>query len=157
MNSEKHKKRCLHLLTSFILLGLNLSSFSIFAQEASLNNSDSQPQQETILIKGKVIDKQTKEALPFVAVTHYQKTIPLKTDTTDFNGEFKIKIDSGNYSLNDSYLLVVATGFKTDTIKPTHFQSNLIEIESLVLDSTAQSIGCGWSIPEVENPSKERK
>lgn len=150
-------KTYLHILISAMILELNLFSISAVAQETSLSKFDSLSKQESIIINGKVIDRQTKEALPFVAVTYYQKTIPLITDTTDFNGEFKFKIDTSNFVLNGSYLQVVATGFKPDTIKLTNFHKIVIEIESLVLDSTVQSIGCGWSLPEDENPSNRRK
>jgi hypothetical protein len=150
-------KTSLHVLTSATILVLNLFSISAVAQETSLSKFNSLSQQESIIINGIVIDKQTKEFLPFVTVTYYQKTIPINTDTTDFNGEFKIKIDTSNYVLNGSYLRVIATGFKTDIIKLTNFKKNIIEIESLVLDSTVQSIDCRWSLPEYENPSNKRK
>jgi hypothetical protein len=56
---------------------------------------------QTGIIRGKVIDQEAGETLIGVAV----EVIGLGTGTiTDFDGDFELSVEPGNYSLNFTYL-----------------------------------------------------
>jgi hypothetical protein len=53
---------------------------------------------------GKVIEKDTKEAIIFGTIAIYQKDILIKGTDTDFNGNFNVFLDSGKYTVVAKYL-----------------------------------------------------
>lgn len=82
-------KTFLYLILHFFCLVLSISlSNNILAQE--------------LLIKGKVIDTQTGDAIPFANV--YPKKSPQQGTTTDFEGYFTLKITDKSDSIVVSYI-----------------------------------------------------
>lgn len=81
-------------------------------------------------IKGKIINNDTGEAIPFSTVAIQGTTIG---EPSDFNGNFKIFIPGKNLSGN---IIVSCVGFKKDTVKI----SSIINTDEVVFKLKANSI-----------------
>ena len=89
------------------------------------------------VVKGKVIDKQTDEALQFVNVRVQQGDRLVKGAITDVNGSFTITgLDNGNYQLQVSYVGykdVTRTFSISDSKKQAHFNALYIAEDAKAL------------------------
>ena len=80
-----------------------------------------------ITIQGKVIEDKSGEPWPLVYVRVLEKRKHLvghktvATGVTDFNGEFRIKVPQGNYSIEIAYYIN-----QWDTIAETHYTADTI-------------------------------
>ncbi len=110
----------LHKYSLLILFVLScLIGTDAFAQ------NDKSTKQQTTKVKGKVIDKETKEPLPFVNVFFVGATIGT---TTDFDGNFSMSTQWGTDELGASFV-----GYKTQNLKVEIGKNNnglLFELES---------------------------
>lgn len=105
-------------LTGFLLLILFVSS-NVFAQTS-------------VILKGTVIDKSTKETLAFVNVVEIDKNGRFVSGiTTDLNGNYVIKVKDSNNSIQVSFI-----GYKKTTFNIEG--RTTIDIE---LESESQSLG----------------
>lgn len=109
-------------------------------------------QTDTVSIKGIVVDKKTKEPIPFANITLLDGGSQVKGTTTDFDGKFYFKlIEKKKYDLNISYV-----GFKTQKISLKKFDDLIISLEEGI------KISCGgcffYLIPlyEKDNNTIER-
>ena len=91
-------------------------------------------------IKGIVIDRKTKQALPFVNIVYYSTT-KLGT-TTDLDGRFQIHSNSNITSLEISFM-----GYKTQSIQV----SNLENLNSINIELETEA----YTLPEAEVYGKE--
>lgn len=82
-------------------------------------------------LKGKIIDEQTKETIPFINISIYKETDSLKKVDyqSDVNGLFNIqKLDLGTYALKFSFVGYQSKTIKKITIDDTKFAINLGDI-----------------------------
>lgn len=88
-----------------------------------------QAQQESTIVKGKITDKQTKEAIPGVQITVKDSRIGA---STDIEGNYSIRVPS-----KDAVLIVSYLGYKTREIKllPTNTDYTNLNIQ-LEIEST---------------------
>ncbi|MFN9799344.1 MAG: carboxypeptidase-like regulatory domain-containing protein, partial [Bacteroidota bacterium] len=99
-------QRNFYLLVAFLLL-----SVSPVAAQVSSGT-----------LKGKVTDKETKEALPFVNVVVFLNGNLVTGGTTDIDGEYTIKpIEPGTYDIQFSFV-----GYQTQTISKVPISSGKI-------------------------------
>lgn len=111
--------------TLFTLL-LMLFSISLIAQD----KPEKQKRTKLTKVRGLVIDKETKEPLPFVNVAFVGTTVGT---TTDFDGKYEIETQWGSETIEVSYL-----GYLSKSAKVNLEERNVIdfelESESLKLD-----------------------
>jgi protocatechuate 3,4-dioxygenase beta subunit len=98
--NKKMKKLVAILFMSMLIIGINLNSMA--ADDDENKNGHENNTTMTTNIKGKVIDKETGEALTGVKV----KIPGLNVETyTDFEGTFKIKqVKPGDYKISTSFI-----------------------------------------------------
>lgn len=107
------------LLTFGLIL---TTSLYMFAQQGAL--------------QGKVIDKKTKEAIPFANIILVNKGTQVGGTTSDFNGNYQIKpIPPGKYDLKASYV-----GYKTVLIKGINIASDQIRFYNIEMTSTTETL-----------------
>lgn len=115
-------------------------------------------QAQSFTIKGKIIDAETGEAIPFGNV--YPKSDPQKGTTTDFDGYYTLKLTQINDSIVVSYI-----GYKTRTkaIDPKNTDNNVIilnfqlESESTKLAEIVVESGEDPSYPVMRNVLKNKE
>lgn len=122
-----YKKKIKHIIINFTLL-LILQAFSTISA------------QKLTQVRGRVIDANTKEPLPFVNIVFSGKNIGA---TTDFNGKFSIITQWASNSLTASFI-----GYEKQTIAITPEKSQVINFK-LKLSSI--------SLNEVEVVSKRKR
>ncbi|MEZ5081896.1 MAG: carboxypeptidase-like regulatory domain-containing protein [Bacteroidales bacterium] len=87
-------------------------------------------------LKGKIIDKDTKEAIPFANVVVESGGTQAGGATTDFDGNFVIKpIDPGTYDLRASYI-----GYKTVLLTGLVINSDQITFYNVDMESTTATL-----------------
>jgi hypothetical protein len=99
--------------------------------EPPISGSDS-----TNYVKGKVIDKETKQPLPFAAVVLLNNKVPVGGAQTDISGQFAIEIPL-NLIGKKLKLETVYVGYTGDTIE---IKSNIIPL-TVELKCTAMILG----------------
>lgn len=87
-------------------------------------------------IKGKVVDKSTRETIPFAVVTAWLNGVQITGGVTDINGEILLKpLDAGKYSIKVQY-----TGYQTTEIRDiivSELKTSYITVE---LNATATQL-----------------
>lgn len=97
-------------------------------------------QSETATLKGKVVDKVTKEPIPFVNIILDKNGVQAGGTTSDFDGNYVIKpIQPGTYALKATYV-----GFKPILINGVVIKANQITFEDFEMESTIDEL------PEIE-------
>lgn len=87
-------------------------------------------------LKGKVIDKVTKEPLPFVNIVVELGGEQVNGATTDFDGNYLIKpIEAGKYDVKASYV-----GYKPLMIRGVAIFGNQIRFMDIQMESTAEQL-----------------
>lgn len=124
-------KSTLRLMPNFFSnkLILLLTFFSVYFH--------AQCQEKALSFKGKVIDQQTKDPIPYatiVAISNSTQRTVAGTTSDDF-GEFVLSTDSTNIRLEIRFI-----GFKTDTIRVWRNQSGLNDLGMIELKSAVQDI-----------------
>ncbi len=108
-----------------LLLTLGLifaTSVMVFAQSGTL--------------KGKVLDKETKEPIPFANIILENRGTQVGGATSDFDGNYVIKpITPGNYDLRATYV-----GYKTVLIQGILIGADKIRIYDVELTATAETL-----------------
>ncbi len=106
-----------------ITFGLLLTtSLYMFAQQGAL--------------QGKVIDKKTKEAIPFTNIILVNKGTQVGGTTSDFDGNYQIKpIPPGKYDLKASFV-----GYKTVIIKGITIAADKIRFYNIEMSSTTETL-----------------
>ncbi len=103
------------LLTFWLVLTANLL---VFSQSGTL--------------RGKVIDKDTKEPIPFVNIVVELGGTQAGGTTSDFDGNYTIKpITPGKYDLKATYV-----GFKPVLVKGIQIKSDQITFSDIIMEST---------------------
>jgi protocatechuate 3,4-dioxygenase beta subunit len=122
-HNKKMKKLVAILFMSMLVLGINLNSMA--ANDDENKNGHENNTTMTTTIKGKVIDKETGEALTGVKV----KIPGLDVETyTDFEGNFKIdQVKPGDYKIYTSFISYQNQTFKQ--IKLELKESNNLTLE----------------------------
>lgn len=83
-------------------------------------------------LKGKVMDNETQEPIPFVAITLEQNGAQVGQTTTDFDGLYSFKVlRPGSYQLKASYV-----GFKPSLINGVVIRADQITFQDVSLKST---------------------
>lgn len=81
--------------------------------------------QQKIIIKGKVIDKESKESIPGANVIEYDENERIVNGTvTDVNGNFVLELRNPTHSIKVSLI-----GYNTITIKPETGKNIVVELE----------------------------
>ncbi len=107
------------LLTICVLLASNLL---VFSQSGSL--------------QGKIVDKDTKEPIPFANVAVFSGGDMLTGTVTDFDGKYVIKpLTPGTYDLRASFV-----GYKTKEIKGVIVGGDRITFQNIELGTTAETL-----------------
>lgn len=89
-------------------------------------------QSETAALRGKVVDKDTKEPIPFVNIILEKNGVQAGGTTSDFDGNYAIKpIHPGTYSLKATFV-----GYKPVLINGVVIKANQITFEDFMLEST---------------------
>ena len=111
-----------HLLLTFgIIL---LASFSVFSQSGSG------------ALKGKVIDKDTKEPLAFANIILENGGTQVGGTTSDFDGNYTIKpVQPGKYMLKATYM-----GYKTVVTNDVRINSDQITFYNVEMESSATNL-----------------
>ncbi|NCC73775.1 MAG: TonB-dependent receptor, partial [Sphingobacteriia bacterium] len=105
------------LLTVVSLLAINLLGFS-----------------QTGSIQGKILDTETKEAIPFANVAIYAGGNLLTGATTDFDGKYAVRsLTPGNYSVRASFV-----GYQTKEIANVIVRADQIAFQDIELKATAE-------------------
>ena len=87
-------------------------------------------------ISGYVIDKDTKEPIPFTAVVAQQDGIQKGGAAADIDGKYTIKpLEPGNYNI-----IVSAVGYKPLQINNVHVSADVITFQDLKLSATAEML-----------------
>ncbi len=88
---------------------------------------------QTGTIKGTVIDKDTKEPIPFANVVAQVDGIQKGGCATDFDGNFTIKpLEPGNYTLVAQFV-----GYKTFQMNGVHVSADVITFQNITMSSGA--------------------
>lgn len=107
------------LLTFWLVLTANLL---VFSQSGTL--------------RGKVIDKDTKEPIPFVNIIVELGGTQAGGTTSDFDGNYTIKpITPGKYDLKASFV-----GYKPAVIRGLQIKSDQITFENIIMESTMEEL-----------------
>lgn len=107
------------LLTFWLVLTANLL---VFSQSGTL--------------RGKVVDKNTKEAIPFVNIVVELGGTQAGGTTSDFDGNYTIKpITPGKYDLKATFV-----GFKPVMIKGLQIKSDQITFSDIMMESTMEEL-----------------
>lgn len=81
--------------------------------------------QQKVIIKGKVIDKETKESIPGANIIEYDENERIVNGTiTDVNGNFVLELKNSSHSVKVSLI-----GYNTVTIKPESGKNIIVELE----------------------------
>jgi len=87
-------------------------------------------------IRGRVVDKENGDPLPYVMVVVEQNNAQVGGSTTDINGNYLIKpITPGTYNIKASFL-----GYKTAQITNIPLRSALLETVNLEMESSATEL-----------------
>jgi len=107
------------LIVTVLLLS---ASMTVFAQSGAL--------------KGKVLDKKTKEPIPFTNIIVENNGTQAGGTTSDFNGEYTIKpLNPGKYDIKATYV-----GYKPVLIRGFVVRSEKIEFQNIEMESTATEL-----------------
>jgi hypothetical protein len=116
-----HKPLIMFRKILFVVLAL-IATNGLFAQSGTL--------------KGKIIDKETKEPIPFAAVQLLQDGVPGPGAPADFDGNYTIKpIPAGRYTV-----IVKVLGYQTHQINEYLIKSEKIHIENFELTPSTTQI-----------------
>ena len=123
-------------------------SIPVLSQGASSVVSESTRVSDSIItIQGKVIEEKSGEPWPFVNIRVLEKRKHLvghkivATGVTDFDGEFRIKVPQGNYSIE---FAIYAN--RWDTIAETHYTADTILAPIKFVDDPTK-----WESIEIED------
>jgi outer membrane receptor protein involved in Fe transport len=105
-----------------VIVLLFSASMTVFSQSGAL--------------KGKVLDKTTKEPIPFANIIVENNGTQAGGTTSDFNGEYTIKpLNPGKYDIKASYV-----GYKPVLIRGFVLRSEKIEFQNIEMESTATEL-----------------
>lgn len=108
-----------------LTLGIILTSYMLVFSQAS-----------TGTLKGKIVDKATKEPIPFANVVIEMKGVQQGGTTSDFDGNYTIKpINPGNYDIRCSYV-----GYQSRLITGFRVGAGKVEFQNIELESTTTAI-----------------
>ncbi len=108
------------LLLTFVLI--LTTSLYMYAQQGAL--------------QGKVIDKKTKEPIPFANIILVNKGTQVGGTTSDFDGNYQIKpIPPGKYDLKASFV-----GYKTVVIQGINIAADKIRFYNIEMTSTTETL-----------------
>lgn len=87
-------------------------------------------------IRGRIVDKENRDPLPFVNVTIEKNGIQFGGGVTDADGNYVIKpIEPGTYDIKATFL-----GYKPVQIKSIPLLSGVIQFQNIEMESSAQEI-----------------
>ncbi|MBS2213813.1 TonB-dependent receptor [Carboxylicivirga mesophila] len=105
---------------------------------------------QTGVIKGRVVDAQSNEDIPFANVALLENGEILTGTVTDRNGHFKLdKINAGNYSITVSFLgydakeineISITQNDRVADLKSVALSSSSVSIEGVEVTATAQTV-----------------
>jgi hypothetical protein len=111
------------------LLGVSFLPLNATAQETTnivKQSSSFYAKENYALIKGAIKDHHSNEPLPFVNILVKHKDKKIAGGVTDFDGVFKISIDTNKYRLKDVFLEINSVGYLSDTTNLDVFNKELV-------------------------------
>jgi len=123
------------------IIFLLLSTSFLFSIHGKANHllSDT-TQNDTITISGTVQDEKTKEALPFANVVLYSQETQVGIAQTDFDGKFKMQLDTLN--IQQLKMVITFIGYPNMTIE----NLPIISSSKVYLLNEEEMIGCSFRI-----------
>lgn len=95
-----------------------------------------QAQQAQGKIRGKVVDAQTKEELPFTNIRLFKDNVVIAGATTDMDGKYEINpVDPGTYDLKADFV-----GYTTTTIEDIEVSPNQITQQDIELQQSSEQL-----------------
>ena len=105
-----------------VIVLLFSASMTVFSQSGAL--------------KGKILDKTTKEPIPFANIIVENNGTQAGGTTSDFNGEYSIKpLNPGKYDIKASYV-----GYKPVLIRGFVVRSEKTEFQDIIMEPTATEL-----------------